>query len=122
MPLELWFGLALGFRFIALALLVLYLKRSVGSLRQHRTANCEERGEAVIRTIVLRHVNAHAGLSVQGVSSRDGDEPGAAVVTADVLASGSDDKAMSEVMNRLNIEPGVRSVKWEKAPEIDGTV
>ena len=83
---------------------------------------CEERGEAVIRTIVLRHVNAHAGLSVQGVSSRDGDEPGAAVVTADVLASGSDDKAMSEVMNRLNIEPGVRSVKWEKAPEIDGTV
>jgi hypothetical protein len=64
--------------------------------------------------VLLRHVNAHAGLNVQAISSQSGVEAGSEVVAAEVVASRADDKAMAEVMNRLSIEPGVRSVRWEK--------
>jgi hypothetical protein len=40
-------------------------------------------------------------------------------VTADVLATRSDDKAMSQQMNRVKIEP--RSVKWQRGTTIEGT-
>ncbi|MFN4261133.1 MAG: MgtC/SapB family protein [Gemmataceae bacterium] len=75
---------------------------------------CGERDAAVVRNVILRHVNAHPGLSVQGVSSQDSDEPGRETIAAEVLAGRSDDKAIAEVMNRLSIEPGVWSVRWEK--------
>jgi putative Mg2+ transporter-C (MgtC) family protein len=81
---------------------------------------CLERDAAVVRSIILRHVNGHPGLSVQGVSSQAAAEAGAEVVAAEVLAARADDKAMGEVMNRLNIEPGVRSVRWERQP-VEGT-
>jgi putative Mg2+ transporter-C (MgtC) family protein len=77
---------------------------------------CLEREAAVVRSVILRHVNGHAGLSVHGLSSQDTGEPGCQTVAAEVMASRADDKAMAEVMNRLSIEPGVRSVRWEKRP------
>jgi putative Mg2+ transporter-C (MgtC) family protein len=82
---------------------------------------CLERDEAVVRNIVLRHVNSHTALSVQSVSSSDGTEAGSALVLAEVLASRASDRAMSEVMSRLNLEPGVRSVRWEKGAPIDAS-
>ncbi len=76
---------------------------------------CAERDEAVVRSIVLRHVNGNAGMTVRSVSSQDDLEGGGSIVVAEVLTTGLKDRLISEVMSRLNIEPGVKSVKWEKA-------
>jgi putative Mg2+ transporter-C (MgtC) family protein len=81
---------------------------------------CVERDAAVVRTVILRHVNSHAGMSVQQLSTQASIEAGTEIVSADVLASRADDKAIGEVMDRLNIEPGVRSVRWEKGPAAEG--
>jgi putative Mg2+ transporter-C (MgtC) family protein len=77
---------------------------------------CVERDAAVVRSIIMRHVGSHAGLSVQQLSTQAGVEAGSEIVAAEVTATRADDKAIGEVMNRLNIEPGVRSVRWEKGP------
>jgi putative Mg2+ transporter-C (MgtC) family protein len=77
---------------------------------------CVERDAAVVRRIIMRHVGSHAGMSVQQLSTQAGVEAGSEIVAAEVTATRGDDKAIGEVMNRLNIEPGVRSVRWEKGP------
>ncbi len=91
---------------------------------------CDERDEVVVRSIVLRHVNSNPGMTVRSVSSQDEAEGGGSVVVAEVLTTGLKDLSISDVMSRLNIEPGVKSVKWEKAlnaevhawPSVNGTL
>lgn len=73
---------------------------------------CQERDEGVIRSIVLRHVNNHGKMTVQGISTQE--EGSHAVVIADIFSVERQDRAVQEVMSRLNIEPGVKSVSWEK--------
>jgi putative Mg2+ transporter-C (MgtC) family protein len=74
---------------------------------------CEEKDEGVIRNIVLRHVNNHDKMTVQGISTEEerGDH---AVVVADVFSVERQDRVMQEIMSRLNIEPGVKAVRWER--------
>jgi len=69
--------------------------------------------------VILRHVNANPGMTVQSVSSEDETAGAASVVVAEVVATGAKDRLIFDVMSRLNIEPGVKSVKWEKAPSGD---
>jgi putative Mg2+ transporter-C (MgtC) family protein len=75
---------------------------------------CEEKNEGVIRNIVLRHVNSHPRMTVQGISTQEAEHADNAVVVADIFSVERQDRAMQEVMSRLNIEPGVKSVSWEK--------
>jgi putative Mg2+ transporter-C (MgtC) family protein len=75
---------------------------------------CEEKDEGLVRNILLRHVNSHPHMTVQGISTRDTDRPGQAVVVAEIYSTDRQDRAVQEVMTRLNIEPGVRSVRWER--------
>jgi len=77
---------------------------------------CGEREQGVVRTILLRHVNSHARMTIQGISTQDGDQPGRANVVADIYATERNDRAMEEVVRRLDIEPGVAAVSWEKRP------
>ena len=79
---------------------------------RHRLVNEAEAVRPPLRE--LSAVRVHRDLSVQGISSQSGVEAGSEVVAAEVVAARSDDKAMAEVMNRLSIEPGVLSVRWEK--------
>jgi putative Mg2+ transporter-C (MgtC) family protein len=71
---------------------------------------CEEKQEGLIRTILLRHVNAHGTMAVQGISTEEVGPAGQAVVVAEVFSTGRSDREVQEVMSRLNIEPSVRSV------------
>jgi len=75
---------------------------------------CLEKDEGVIRNIVLRHVNSHARMNVQGLSTQDAEQPDNAVVVADIFSVERQDRAVQEIMSRLTIEPGVKSVSWEK--------
>jgi putative Mg2+ transporter-C (MgtC) family protein len=74
---------------------------------------CIERDEGVIRNIVLRHVNSHSKMTVQGISTQD--EGTNTVVVADIFSTERQDRAIQEVMSRLNLEPGVKSVSWTRA-------
>ena len=76
---------------------------------------CDERDETLVRSVVLRHVNSHARMSVQGISTQESPEPGLALVVADIFSLDRQDRAIQDVMSRLNIEPSVKSVSWSKS-------
>jgi putative Mg2+ transporter-C (MgtC) family protein len=75
---------------------------------------CEERDQAVVRAIVMRHVNIHRKMTVQGIATHDRSEKGHVTVVADIFAVERSDRAMDELVGRLNVEPGVIGVSWEK--------
>jgi putative Mg2+ transporter-C (MgtC) family protein len=75
---------------------------------------CEEKQEATVRTILMHYISERSGMNVQGVSSVDAGTPGLVAVTADVSATEQKDRDIQDIMSRLNIDPGVRSVSWKK--------
>jgi putative Mg2+ transporter-C (MgtC) family protein len=75
---------------------------------------CEHRQEAVVRTILMRHVSSHPSLILQGIALQDGTQPDQATVTADIFSASRNDRAMEDLTSRINIEPGVTSVRWEQ--------
>jgi putative Mg2+ transporter-C (MgtC) family protein len=78
---------------------------------------CPDAQEAVVRTILLRHVNSHATMVVQGISTQDGDQPGRTAVVADIFSERRNDRALEDLVSRLNIEPGVSAVSWERVQQ-----
>jgi putative Mg2+ transporter-C (MgtC) family protein len=74
---------------------------------------CRNDHEAVVRTILLRHIGGHRGLSVQSLATEEVEKDRPTVV-AHVYAVERNDRAMEEVIARLSIEPDVTSVKWER--------
>jgi putative Mg2+ transporter-C (MgtC) family protein len=85
----------------------------VETLYQIRVA-CRVAQEGVFRTILLRHVNAVPGMTIQRISTQDVGGDGQASIVADVYSLDRKDRALQDVMSRLNIEPDVRSVSWER--------
>jgi putative Mg2+ transporter-C (MgtC) family protein len=75
---------------------------------------CGEREQGVIRTILLRHVNSHPKMTIQGISTLDGEQSGQAVVVADIFSLVRNDRTMEDLVRRLDIEPGVTAVSWDK--------
>jgi putative Mg2+ transporter-C (MgtC) family protein len=75
---------------------------------------CKEEEQGLIRTILLRHVNGKPNMILQGIATHDADEPGHAVVTVDIFSTARNDRAMEELVHRLDIEPGITAVSWDK--------
>ena len=73
-----------------------------------------ERHEGVVRTILMRHVNSHPRMTIQGISTQESEKEGHAIVVAEIFSMERNDRALEEVMSRLNIEPGVTAVRWER--------
>jgi putative Mg2+ transporter-C (MgtC) family protein len=80
---------------------------------------CEQKQEGVIRNLLMRHINANPKMVVQGISIQEGDRDREAVV-ADVFSAERSDRAMQELMTRLNIEPSVTSVSWDRVQSQGG--
>ncbi|MGZ3489293.1 MAG: hypothetical protein ACXVBY_20815 [Isosphaeraceae bacterium] len=74
----------------------------------------QEAQEGVIRTVLLRHINALPAMTVQKISIQEAEQDGMAAVVAEIYSLERNDRALQDTMSRLNIEPGVRSVSWEK--------
>ncbi len=85
----------------------------VETLYQMRVV-CQETQERVVRTILLRHVNAHPRMTIQRISTQAADHDGHATVVVDIYAVERNDRAMQDIMSRINIDPSVSSVSWEK--------
>jgi putative Mg2+ transporter-C (MgtC) family protein len=74
---------------------------------------CPEKEQAVVRGILLRHVNAHPKMSVQGITTEEAGQAERAVV-ADIYSAERNDRAMNDLVSRVSIEPGVSAVSWEQ--------
>jgi putative Mg2+ transporter-C (MgtC) family protein len=77
---------------------------------------CEVRQEGLIRTILLRHVDAHAKMTIQSISTEETDSSDRATVVAEIFSAQRTDREMQDLISRLNIETSVRSVRWERSP------
>ena len=75
---------------------------------------CADKDENLVRTILMRHLNAHPKMMIQGLATQDTDTPGRTAIEADVYSLERNDKAMEDLVNRLHIEPTVTSVRWDK--------
>ncbi len=80
----------------------------------HVRVVCQEAQEGVIRTVLLRHINSLPGMTVQKISIQEAERDGMDAVVAEIYSSERNDQALHDIMSRLNIEPSVRSVSWEK--------
>ena len=79
---------------------------------------CQEAQEGVIRTVLLRHINALPGMTVQKISIQDAEQDGMAAVVAEIYSLDHNDRALQDAMSRINIEPSVRSVSWERVQNL----
>jgi putative Mg2+ transporter-C (MgtC) family protein len=80
---------------------------------------CQEKQEGIIRNILMRHINSNPKMLVQGIAIQGSDGASEAVV-ADIFSVERNDRAMQEVMSRINIESSVSSVSWERVQSQGG--
>jgi putative Mg2+ transporter-C (MgtC) family protein len=74
---------------------------------------CDRSQEAIIRTILLRHIGGNNRMSIQSLSTEDTEKEGPQVV-ADVYSLERNDRFMEQIVARLSIEPNVSSIRWER--------
>jgi putative Mg2+ transporter-C (MgtC) family protein len=77
---------------------------------------CCEAQEGIIRTILLRHVNSLPKMTIQGISTQEAERDDQAAVVADIFSVERSDREIQDLMSRVNIEPSVAEVSWEKVP------
>jgi putative Mg2+ transporter-C (MgtC) family protein len=75
---------------------------------------CREKGQGLICTILLRHVNDKPMMTVQGIALEEATQPGQAVVTVDIFSTMRNDRAMEDLVRRLDIEPGVTAISRDR--------
>jgi putative Mg2+ transporter-C (MgtC) family protein len=75
---------------------------------------CGEPQHSLIRTVLMRHVDSHPGMVIQGISIHAAEEPGKTLVVAEIYSTVRDDRALEDVISRVNIEPSVTSASWER--------
>jgi putative Mg2+ transporter-C (MgtC) family protein len=80
---------------------------------------CQENQEGIIRNILMRHINSNPKMLIQRISVQEADGASEAVV-ADIFSVERNDRAMQDVMSRINIESSVRSVSWERVQDQGG--
>jgi putative Mg2+ transporter-C (MgtC) family protein len=67
-----------------------------------------------IRHILLRHINGHGRLTLQGLSTEDNPD-GQVVVIANIYALERNDRALEDIVARVSLEPEVKAVSWQRA-------
>jgi putative Mg2+ transporter-C (MgtC) family protein len=75
---------------------------------------CPREEAHVIRTILLRHINAHPSMRVQGFTTQDTDKEDQVAVVVDLYSVVRNERALEDLVNRINIEPRITSVSWEE--------
>jgi len=63
---------------------------------------------------LLRHINAHPTLTAQGFTTQESEKDDEAAVVVDIHSTVRNERALEELVNRINIEPGIVAVSWGK--------
>lgn len=69
--------------------------------------------DAHIRHILMRHINGHDKLILQGLATEDTDSE-RTIVFADIYVSERNDRDMEEIVSRVCLEPQVKAVSWQR--------
>lgn len=69
--------------------------------------------DAHIRHILMRHVNGHEKLTLQGIATDD-EERGRTTVVATIYSPDRNDRALEDLVARISIEPDVKMVSWQR--------
>jgi putative Mg2+ transporter-C (MgtC) family protein len=77
---------------------------------------CSRQAAPLIRTILLRHINANPTMTAQGFTTQDLEKDDEAAVVVDIQSTVRNERALEDLVNRINIEPGTVAVSWEKVP------
>jgi putative Mg2+ transporter-C (MgtC) family protein len=76
--------------------------------------SCRQDHEAVVRTILLRHIGGdNSRMSLQSLATEEGEKE-RSVVVANIYTPERNDRFMEQIVARLSIEPDVTAVSWEK--------
>src|SRR5262249_44518882 len=75
---------------------------------------CPADQAALIRTIFLRHVNAQPGMTVRGIHSEESDASGKKTVVVDIISNCRNDRYMNDLVSRINLEPNVSAISWQR--------
>jgi putative Mg2+ transporter-C (MgtC) family protein len=70
----------------------------------------------LLRTILLRHINGHPTMTVQGFTTQETDKADETAVIVDIHSAVRNERALEDLVNRINIEPGIVAVSWERLP------
>lgn len=93
-----------------------YLKTAADVEMHYRIqVTCPSDQAGVVRTILMRHVNEQPHMTVQGLSTHDGDGMGTSRITAEVCAAERNDRFLNDLVSRVGIEPNVTGISWEKS-------
>lgn len=74
---------------------------------------CDSDQDMQVRQVLLRHVNGHEKLSLQGLSTEDS-ETDRTVVLAEIFSCDRNDRAVEEVVTRVGIEPEIKAISWQR--------
>lgn len=75
---------------------------------------CDADQDMRVRQVLLRHVNGHEKLSLQGLSTEDTDLD-RTIVLAEIFSCDRNDRAVEEVVTRVGIEPEIKAISWQRS-------
>ena len=55
---------------------------------------------------------------IQRIAAEDADQAGKTAVVADISSTIRDDQAVEGLISRINIEPNITSVSWERVSQL----
>jgi putative Mg2+ transporter-C (MgtC) family protein len=73
---------------------------------------CNHPSEALVRSIMMRHIGGHPKMTVQGISTEEIENK--RVVIAEIYAAERSNRFMEDLVARLSIEPDVKGVSWSR--------
>lgn len=88
------------------------LESSEVEITYQLNATCVDREEPHIRTLLLQAV-AREALLLKALRSEDLPDGNLVRVEAEVITTGRSDQAIEEIMTRLSMEPGTKTISWE---------
>jgi putative Mg2+ transporter-C (MgtC) family protein len=89
--------------------------RNIETLYRLR-ATCRAGQEGAVRAVLLQFFHDHATMTIQTISTQGGMEPDRACVAVEIHSEQRNDHAMEELMARVDAEPSVSAVTWERNP------
>lgn len=75
---------------------------------------CHHPQEAVVRSVLVRHMGSNPHASLQGLSTVE-TETDKNIVTAEIYCAQRNDRFMEDLVARISIEPNVTAVSWERS-------
>jgi putative Mg2+ transporter-C (MgtC) family protein len=75
---------------------------------------CQREEAPLMRTILLRHVNGHPTMRAQGFTTQDTEKDDLVAVVMDIYSAVRNERALEELVGRINIEPRVTAISWEE--------